>query len=109
MVVHDEETLGEALLLTDSGPVRYSDQYAYIIITNRDTLEAKCRSALERGDIAIVVQAGMESDMEDHSAELRKVRELRRKEELKKVREYFQEHPESVENVAKHAKKRGEL
>jgi len=102
MVIHDEATLDEALLLTDSGPVRYSDEYAYIIITNRDTLESKARSALSRGDIAIVVARGMESEMEDHFVELGKVRGRRKRQEQKDIREYFRTHPERVEKVEKH-------
>ena len=105
VVVKDEETLDEALLLVDSGPVRYSDQYAYVIISNRDTLEVQCRTALGRGDIAIVVPQGMESEMEDHSAELVKERAQRKRQEMKDIREYFREHPERVEKVEKRLRK----
>lgn len=104
MVVHDEETLEEALLL--SSPVRYSDVYMYVVITSRDTLETRCRAALERGDIAIVVPCGMESTMEDHEAELKKVKAQRRVDEQKAMREYMREHPERVEKVVARVKAR---
>ena len=107
MVIHDEETLEESLLLVDSGPVRYSDAYMYAILTNRDALEARSRTALERGDIAIVVPQGMESEMEDHTAELRRVKVRRKKEELKAIREYFREHPERVEKIEGRVKSNG--
>ncbi len=107
MVVHDEETLSEALLLVDSGPIRYSDEYAYTVITNRDTLEARCRSVLERGSVAVIVPLGMESEMEDHSASLRRVQKQRKLGEQKVIREYIREHPERVEKVEEHLKKKG--
>lgn len=94
MVIHNEQTLDEALLLVDSGPVRYSDRYAYMFITSRDALEEWARAALGRGDIAVVVPAGMESEMEDHDVALRHVKVQRKRQEQKAVREYFREHPE---------------
>lgn len=109
MVIHDEETLEEALLLVDSGPVRFNDRYMYVIISSRETLEGRLHIVLGRGEIAIVVPQGMESEMEDYTTEFRRVKERRQREEKKAIREYFHEHPESVENVAKHARKRGEL
>ncbi len=109
MVIHDEESLEEALSLIGSGSIRYSDTYAYIIVTNLNALEKLLRSALGRGDIAIVVPLGMESTMEVHTIELKKVKVRRQREERIAIREYFREHPESVANVEKYAKKRGDL
>ena len=108
MIVHDEESLNEALLLAESGPVRYSDCFAYVIITSVNTLEARCRVALRRGDIVVVVPQGMESEMEDYPSALRRIKERRRRQEQKDIREFFREHPEKVEKVEKYLKKREE-
>lgn len=108
MIVHDEESLNEALLLAESGPVRYVDCYAYIIITSADTLEARCRVALRRGDIVVVTPQGMEAEMESYPSALRRIRERRRRQERKDIREFFREHPEKVEKVEKYLKKREE-
>jgi len=97
MVIHDDGTLEEALLLVDSGPVRYSDQYAYIIVTNRDTLEGRARTTLECGDVAVVVPVGMESEMENHDVALKRVKVQRKRREQRAARAYFREHPELLE------------
>jgi len=96
MIVHNDETLEEALqmLASSSEGVRYSDQYAYIIITTPETLELQCRRALVRDDIAVVVPRGQERGMEDHARELPRVKERRAREEKRKFKEWMREHPE---------------
>jgi len=105
MVVHDEETLSEALLLLDSGPVRYSDEYVYTVFSNRDAFESRVLSAFTRGSIAIVVPLGKETEMEVHATALLRVKDRRKREELKAIREYFREHPERVQKIEAHARK----
>jgi hypothetical protein len=97
VVIHDEQTLEEALLLVDRGPVRYSDRYVYVVVTNRDTLERRARSALGRDDIVVVVPVGMESEMESHDAALRRVKAQRKRQEQKEVREFLRAHPKLLE------------
>ena len=100
MIVKDEETLEGALqLLGSEGPVRYNDQYAYIIITTPETLELQCRRALARNDIAVVVSRGREQEMEEYSPNLRRIRKERAEEEKKKIKEWAEEHPKAVERV----------
>ena len=98
MIVHDEETLEEALQMVGTeGSVRYSDQYAFVIVTAPETLEMLCRRAFDHNDIAIVVPRGQEHEMEVHSTELPKVRRWRAEEEKRKIKEWVREHPEQVE------------
>ncbi len=99
MVVHDEESLEEALALVEQGPVRYSDRFAWVGISSRNTLESISRAALKRGDIAIVASVG--EPMEEYAKELTKVLARRKRQEQMDMREYFREHPERVEKVAK--------
>jgi len=96
MIVHDDETLEEALQMLASSPegVRYSDQYAYVIVTTPETLELQCRRALGRNDIAVVVPRGQEREMEVHARELPRVKEKRAREEKKRFKEWMKEHPE---------------
>ena len=102
MIVHDESTLQEALQLLESrGLVRYSDEYAYIIITTPGTLELLCRRAFNRNDIAIVVPRGEEQTMEDHSRERPGVRRRRARDEKKAIRAWVREHPEQVQKIEK--------
>ena len=108
MVVHDEETLEEALLMVRSeGPVRYIDQFTYIIITTLETLEYQCQKALERGDIAVVYPIGAEG--EDYTQALARVKKQRALEEKKKIRDWLKEHPEiakaSAEDIPKIVKR----
>ena len=97
MVIHDEDTLQQALILAEQTPVRYSDQYSYIVYSKPFQLEYALRRALERGDIAIVVPVGQERAMEEYSRELRRVKEQRRREELRGVKKWISEHPELKE------------
>ena len=98
MIVQDEETLEVALqLLGSEGPIRYNDQYAYIIITTPETLELQCRRALARNDIAVVVPRGHEHEIEDYRSSVRRVRRERAEEEKKKIKEWVREHPKAVE------------
>ena len=102
MVVKDEPTLHEALQMLESqGPVRYSDQYAFIVITTLETLELQCRRALDRNDIAIVVPRGHEREMEDYSQNLSKIRKQRAEEEKERIKEWIKEHPDAVEKFKK--------
>ena len=106
MIVHNEETLVEALQMIESqGAVRYSDEYAYIIITTPETLELQCRRALARNSIAIVVPRGHESEMEDHTTNLRVIKKRRAMEEKKMIKEWVREHPEVVAKFKKMEKK----
>ncbi len=107
MVVYDEETLNEALALAAIGPVRFSDTYMFVIITEPSTLETRCRTALGRGDIAIVAPVGTESTMEDHTTALRRVKARRKVQEKKDVQTFFREHPDKVEKVEKRLRKEG--
>ena len=98
MIVHNEETLNQALQMLESqGSVRYSDEFAYVIITTPGTLEMQCRRAFERNSIAIVVPLGQERIMEAHSEVLKAVRKRRVEEEKKRMQKWVREHPEEVE------------
>lgn len=106
VVVHDEETLEKALhMLRTEGSVRYSDEYAYVIVTNPESLEALCGRALKRESIAIVVPRGRESEMENFFTELSKVRRERAREEKRKIREFMAEHPKVVKRIEERLKK----
>ena len=94
MIVHDEDTLQQALTLIEQSPVRYSDAYSYIVYSGPLQLEFALRRALERDDIAIVVPVGQEQSMENHAQELVKVKVRRKRWELKNVRKWISEHPE---------------
>jgi len=97
MIVHDEETLEEALVMVAQGPVRYSDTYNYITISDAETLNRKVTSAFNTGDIAIIVPTGQEGSMEDHSQSLYKIRAQRKRQEAKDIRKWVAEHPEVKE------------
>lgn len=97
MIVHDEDTLQQALSLVEQGPVRYSDEYAYVIVSSPGSLKKAAGTALERGDIVVVVPVGQEYRMEDHAKERPKVLERRKRRELKDVRKWISEHPELKE------------
>jgi len=109
MVVHDEATLVEALSRLDEGPLRYSDTYAYVVISDPSTLERLVHSAFSRDDIAIVAAVGHELSMEEHAKELTRVRKQRREREKLGTQEFFREHPEAVDKVRRGAEKRGDL
>ena len=109
MIVHDEDTLNEALTLVEVGPVRYSDQYAYIVITSASTLEKAARAALERSDVAVVVAVGSENSAEAHAMALSRVKAQRKKDEPRLIREFMREHPQAVEKWRKHFAKTKQL
>jgi len=97
MIVHDEETLEEALVMVAQGPVRYSDKHNYITISDAETLSRKVTSALNTGDIVIIVPTGQEGSMEDHSQSLFKIRARRKRQEAKDIRKWVADHPEIKE------------
>jgi len=102
VIVHDDETIEEALqMLESTGCVRYSDRYNYITIEVPGRLESCSRSAITRNEIAIVVPCGHEHEMENYDANLRRIRERRIEEEKKRVKEWIVEHPEAVEKFKK--------
>lgn len=102
MIVHDEDTIEEALqMLSAEGSVRYSDEYAYIIINQPRVLEDFCGKALRRNSIAVVVPLGHESEMEDYARNVGRVREQRAEEEKRKIKAWVKEHPEAVERVGR--------
>lgn len=109
MVIHDEETLTAALSLIDQEPLRYSDEFAYIVVTDPTTLERLARRAFERNDIAVVAHVGHELSMEEHAKERTKIRKARREQEKTGTQEFFREHPERVEQARKRFEKRGLL
>ena len=97
MIVHDESTLDEALQMLESqGPVCYSDQYAFVIVTTPETLEMLCRRAFDRNDIVIVAPRGQEQEMEHHATELPRIRKRRAEEEKRKIKVWVREHPGEV-------------
>ena len=105
MIVKDEETLVQVLQLIEaSGPVRYSDEYAYVIITTPETLELQCRRAFGRNDIAVVVPCGSESEMEDYARARSRIRKQRAEDEKKRIKEWVREHPEVAEKIEKKMK-----
>ena len=107
MIIHDEETLNEALqLLESSGPLRYSDEYAYVVVVTPETLESQCRRAFDRNDIVVVVPLGSESGMEDHAGARLSIRRRRAEDEKKAMKTWIREHPEVVEKIKKSLKKR---
>ena len=99
MIVHNEETLEEAFQMLGASPlgVRYSDRFAYVVVSSPYTLENLSRSALKRRDIAIVVPVGQEASMEVHSHALPRILAQRKRQELKDVRKWISEHPELKE------------
>jgi len=110
MVIHDEDTLEQALsLLATDGSVRYSDTFSYVIITTPETLEKQVRSAFDRGDIAIVCPVGQERSMEVHSVELGRVKARRRVQEKKEFQEFMRSNPEFKKAVDEAYKKNPRL
>ena len=106
MIVHNEETLHEALqLLESNGPVRYSDEYAYIIITTPETLELQARRAFDRNDVAVVVSRGQEREMEDHAKARPSIRKQRAEDEKRRIKAWVREHPEVVEKIEESLRK----
>ena len=101
MIVHNEDTLQQALILAEQTPIRYSDQYSYIVYSKPFQLEYALRRALGRGGIAIVVPVGQERVMEEYSVALRRVKEQRRRKELRDVKTWISEHPELKEATTK--------
>ncbi len=99
MVVHDEGSIDVALRLVEVGPVRYSDEYMYWVFSDRDTLEARLRSTLERGDVALVVPLG--EALGDQRVARHAIQKQRKRDETAKVRKYIREHPEAVARVEK--------
>lgn len=106
MIVHNEETLEEALqmLAASSSGIRYSDEYAYIIINQPEVLEDFCGRALRRNDIAVVVPYGRESEMEDYSRNVHRIRKQRAEEEKENIKKWVREHPEAVAKFEKRLK-----
>jgi len=101
MVVYDEESMEEALLILAASPegVRYSDEFLSISVTKPETLEHQCQRALARNSVAIVYLPGHE--VENHAVVLRRVRAQRAEEEKRKIREWVREHPEQVKKYMK--------
>lgn len=94
MVIHDENTLEEGIVMVQQSPIRYSDEFSYRTVTTVDLLRSLASPALERGDIAIVVPLGQESSMEEHAPTRRAFREQRREQEKLSTRRWVAEHPE---------------
>lgn len=110
MIVHDEETLQSALQTLESrGSLRYSDQYAYIIVTTPETLELLCRRAFDRNDVVVVVPRGEERSMEVHTVAQKTIRKKRADEERKRVREWAREHPTEVEGYKRRLQRLSDL
>lgn len=106
MVVHDEDTLSQALsLLEQHGSVRYSDEYAWTLFSNRGTLERYLRQALERDSIAVVVPEGEEA--ENFYVERTRVLAARRRESKENMQRWFREHPDFAEAYKEASKKPG--
>ncbi len=103
MIVHTEDLIDEALQMFATSPrgVRYSDQYAYTIITTSETLEHLLKRALTRNDIVIVVPLGMEREMEDYASNALRIREERVRTEKEQIRKWVQEHPDAVKKFEK--------
>ena len=101
MVVKDEDTLQQALVLVDLSPVRYSDENSFRTVTSTDVLERLCSDALGRGSIAIVAPVEAQEHMESFSWELRRVRKERREDEKRKVRAWVASNPELAAKMAK--------
>jgi len=97
LIIHNEDTLQQALTLVEQGPIRYSDQFAFVVVSSPGTLENLSRNALGRNDIAIVVPLGQEALMEEHARERPRVLAQRKRQELKDVRRWISEHPELKE------------
>lgn len=89
------------MLEASSQGVRYSDHYAFIIITTPETLELQCRRALTRNDIAVVVPLGREREMENYTTTLRNVRVERARAEKRRIKEWMEAHPEVVTKIEK--------
>lgn len=104
MIIHNEDTLEEAVVLVQQGPIRYSDEWAYRTVTTVELLRSLATQALNRGDIAIVAPVGQERAMEEHASTRRAIRLQRREQEKVAVKTWVAEHPE-----VKKAKTVGEI
>jgi hypothetical protein len=108
MIVRDEETLEQALSLIDqSGEVRYSDEYNYIVLSSRGTLGRYLCAALGRESIAVVVPSGEESSMENFYTELARVKEARRVDAKRNMQQWFQSNSEFRDAFNKASKEKG--
>ena len=109
MIVHDNDTFKEALiLLKGAGRVFYSDQQRYsAVVTTAEQLESLVTNALHRDDIAIV---GLNKDaMEFYDYEKKRIQALRRRNETLAVRQFMREHPVLAEKIRRRAEQlRGE-
>lgn len=94
MIIHNEGTLEEAVALVRQEPVRYSDYYAYRIVSSEELLRNLSLQALSRGDVAVVVLVGQEGSMEGHPAALKRIKAQRRETETQAVRAWVRAHPE---------------
>lgn len=106
MIIHNEETLEEALQILAASPkgVHYSDEYAFIIINQPHVLEDFSSKALRRNDIAIIAPYGHRNDMENYARNVARIRRRRAVEEKENIKRWVREHPEAVERVERKMK-----
>ena len=100
MVIKNDDTLSQALVLVGLTPVRYSDERRYSIITSPEELEQLGREALNRGSIAIVVPKGQEGHMESFTWELKMAKREAYQNERKQVRDWVRSNPARAAKVA---------
>jgi len=94
LIIHDDETLEEAVALVLQGPVKYSDEYSYRTVASETQLRELITQAFSRQDISIVVPVGQERSMEVHSVARRAVKLARENAEKTAVRQFLSDNPE---------------
>lgn len=94
MIIHNEETLEEAILLVGQGPIKYSDEYSYRTVTSERQLRGLVAQAFGRKDIAVVAPVGQERSMEVHSMARRAIKTARAEAEKGAIKQFLAANPE---------------
>lgn len=100
ILVHDDETLEQAIELAAAEPVHYSDRYSFRTVESTEALKLLVNEAFERGEIVLVGKLGEElPDYKTTWGAYRIQERERRKQEDKETRRWMREHPREIKDI----------
>lgn len=100
ILVHDEDTLEQAVQLVQQDAVSYSDRYQFRTVTTPEMLRTLVAAAFERNEIMLVGESGeglpdYKTTWRAYKAEQRE----KRKQDDKEMRAWIRAHPKEIKEM----------